>query len=180
MPATTNRSPTIEIALLTFILPGISFLTSKAMPSDQPGISVLTSRPTRNVYPFAPAGNVPATFLGAKLFTRLPELVAIRIGPRHLCRTKCENGNGESVGIWNLRNGSRGNVKTRTLCPPRRTQRDAAPARSKAGPRQVNYRMSCPSGFIAGAESSMRGDTLAKRWATRQDQRQGQDKSTTG
>jgi len=37
------------------------------------GISVLTSRPTDNVYPSPPVGNVPATFLSAELFRRLRE-----------------------------------------------------------------------------------------------------------
>jgi hypothetical protein len=159
VPTTSSRSPTNKMALLTFILPGISFSTSKAMPSYQPGSSVLTSRPSNNVYPSAPVDNVPATFLSAEPFTRPPELVAIRIGPPHLCRMKCENGKLKRGGVsWNSKPsgmGSRGppaaGRQRQNPHPLQAAQRDAAPARSKAGPRQVNYRMSCPSGFIADA-----------------------------
>jgi hypothetical protein len=36
-----------------------------------------------------------------------------------------------------------------------------APGKSKAGQRQVNYRMRCPNGLIADAELSLRGSALA-------------------
>jgi hypothetical protein len=82
-------------------------------------------------------------------------------------RVKCENGK--------LKRGSQlefgilgmGREATSKPAPFADSAKSAAPARSKAGLRQVNYRMSCPSRFIAGAERSTRGNTVAQGWPTR-------------
>src|SRR5229473_1075347 len=72
--------------------------------------------------------------------------------------------------LWPARNLNRmcrrGKVKT---VPPfaKGHAKDPAPSRSKAGPIQANYRMSCPGGIIAGAERLAKANTSLKGCATR-------------
>lgn len=71
--------------------------------------------------------------------------------------------------------------KVKSFPPFANGAKDGAPAssNSKARPRPINYKMSCPSGIIPVVERSIVGSTDTKRWATRRHKSGKQGSSPT-